>query len=35
MIVEAGKMLDVQALDHIIIGQGKFCSLKGKGLGFD
>jgi len=35
MIVEAGKMLDVEALDHIIIGQGKFCSLKGKGLGFD
>lgn len=34
-IVEAGKMLDTDVLDHIIIGQGRFVSLKGKGLGFD
>ena len=34
-IVEAGKMLDVDVLDHIIIGQGRFSSLKAKRLGFD
>jgi DNA repair protein RadC len=34
-IVEAGKMLDVDVLDHIIIGQGRFTSLKAKRLGFD
>jgi DNA repair protein RadC len=33
-IVSAGKLLDVDVLDHIIIGQGKFTSLKEKGLGF-
>jgi DNA repair protein RadC len=34
-IVDAGKMLDLQILDHIIIGQGRFTSLKAKRLGFD
>jgi DNA repair protein RadC len=34
-IVEAGKMLDLEILDHIIIGQGRFTSLKAKRLGFD
>jgi DNA repair protein RadC len=33
-IIEAGKLLDVQALDHLIIGQGRFVSLKERGLGF-
>ncbi|MEW6716231.1 MAG: DNA repair protein RadC [Chloroflexota bacterium] len=33
-IVEAGKMLDISVLDHIIIGQGRFESLKTRGLGF-
>ncbi len=33
--VEAGKLLDVDVLDHIIIGGlGKFLSMKEKGLGF-
>jgi DNA repair protein RadC len=34
-MVEAGKLLDVEVLDHIIIGKGHFMSLKAKGLGFD
>lgn len=33
-IVEAGKLLDVQVLDHLVIGQGRFISLKERGLGF-
>jgi DNA repair protein RadC len=32
--VEAGKMLDVELLDHIIIGPNTYMSLKEKGLGF-
>ncbi len=34
-IVEAGEMLDIEALDHIVIGHGRFVSLKSKGLGFE
>ena len=36
-LVEAGKLLDIDVLDHVIIGQaasGGFVSLKEKGLGF-
>jgi DNA repair protein RadC len=33
-IVEAGRLLDVDVLDHIIIGQQRFVSLKERGLGF-
>ena len=33
-IVEAGKLLDVEVLDHLIIGQGRYVSLKERGLGF-
>ncbi|MFN2195223.1 MAG: RadC family protein [Anaerolineales bacterium] len=33
-IVQAGKMLDVEVLDHLVIGYGKFVSLKERGLGF-
>jgi DNA repair protein RadC len=33
-IVQAGKMLDVDVLDHIVIGAGKFASMKERGLGF-
>ena len=34
-IVQAGKLLDVDVLDHIIIGHNRFVSLKQRGLGFD
>jgi len=34
-IVEAGKLLGIEALDHIIVGGSGFISLKEKGLGFD
>ena len=34
MLVQAGKLLDVEVLDHLIIGQGRFVSLKERGLGF-
>ena len=33
-LVQAGKLLDVDMLDHLIIGQGRFVSLKERGLGF-
>ena len=34
-IVQAGKLLDIELLDHLIIGNGIFVSLKERGLGFD
>lgn len=34
-LVEAGKLLDIEILDHIVIGRQKFVSLKERGLGFD
>jgi DNA repair protein RadC len=33
-IVQAGKLLDVEVLDHLVIGHGKWISLKERGLGF-
>ncbi len=35
-IVQAGKLLDIEILDHLVIGRGKpgFVSLKERGLGF-
>lgn len=34
-IVQAGKLLDVECLDHLVIGQGRWVSLKERGLGFN
>ena len=34
-IVQAGKLLDISCLDHLVIGQGKWVSLKERGLGFN
>ena len=34
-IVDAGKLLDVDVLDHLVIGRQRFVSLKERGLGFD
>ena len=33
-IVEAGKLLDIDVLDHLVIGRYRFISLKERGLGF-
>ena len=33
-LVEAGKLLDVEVLDHLVIGRQRFVSLKERGLGF-
>ena len=33
-IVQAGKLMDIDVLDHIVIGLGRFVSLKERGLGF-
>jgi DNA repair protein RadC len=33
-IVEAGKLLDIQCLDHLILGGARHVSLKERGLGF-
>jgi DNA repair protein RadC len=34
MAVQAGKLMDIEILDHLVIGQGKYISMKDKGLGF-
>ncbi len=34
MMVQAGKLLDIDVLDHLIVGRGRFVSLKERGLGF-
>ena len=34
-IVQAGKLLDVDVLDHIVIGRNRYVSLKQRGLGFE
>ena len=34
-IVTAGKLLDIEVLDHLIIGHQRYVSLKERGLGFD
>jgi len=34
MIVEAGTLLDIQVLDHLVIGRNRYVSLKERGLGF-
>jgi DNA repair protein RadC len=33
-IVSAGKLLDIEVLDHLVVGGGRFISLKERGLGF-
>lgn len=33
--VQAGKLMDIEVLDHLVIGQGTFVSMKKKGLGFE
>lgn len=33
-IVKAGQLLDVEVIDHLTIGDGRFVSLKERGLGF-
>ncbi len=33
-ITQAGKLLDIEVLDHLVIGRGRFVSLKDRGLGF-
>lgn len=34
ILVEAGSLLDIELLDHLIIGGNCFVSLKARGLGF-
>lgn len=34
-LIEAGKLLDIEVLDHLIIGRGRFISIKSKGLAFE
>lgn len=33
-IVEAGKLLDVDVLDHLILGRGRYVSMRERGAGF-
>lgn len=34
-IIEAGRLLGIEVLDHLVIGHQRFVSLKERGLGFD
>ena len=34
-IVAAGRLLDIDVLDHLVIGHGTWVSLRQRGLGFD
>jgi DNA repair protein RadC len=34
-IVEAGRLLDIEVLDHLVIGHNRYVSMKAKGLGFE
>lgn len=34
-LAQAGKLLDIEVLDHVIIGHQRYVSLKERGLGFD
>ena len=34
-LVAAGRLLDIEVLDHLVIGQQRFVSLRERGLGFD
>ena len=33
-VVEAGKMLNIEVLDHVVVARGGYVSLKERGLGF-
>ncbi len=34
-IISAGKLLDIEVLDHLVIGQQRYVSLKERGLAFE
>jgi DNA repair protein RadC len=34
VLVQAGKLLSIEVLDHLILGHNEFISLKEKGMGF-
>jgi DNA repair protein RadC len=34
-LVTSGRLLDIEVLDHLVIGQQRFVSLRERGLGFD
>lgn len=33
-IVDAGRLLEIEVLDHLVIGQGRYVSMRERGLGF-
>jgi DNA repair protein RadC len=33
--VDAGKILELEVVDHLVIGQGKYVSMREKKLGFN
>jgi DNA repair protein RadC len=35
LLTQAGDMLDIDVLDHLVIGEGRYVSLRERGLGFD
>lgn len=35
VVSQAGELLQIECLDHLIVGDGKYVSLKSRGLGFD
>ncbi len=35
VVKHLGKLLDIEVLDHLVIGDGRWVSLRERGLGFD
>jgi DNA repair protein RadC len=33
-LVDAGRLLDIDVLDHLVIGEGRYISMRQRGLGF-
>jgi DNA repair protein RadC len=33
-VVEAGRLMDIEVLDHLVIGRGEYVSMKERGIGF-
>jgi DNA repair protein RadC len=33
-VVQTGKLMDIEVLDHLVIGRGTYVSMKERGLGF-
>ena len=35
LLIETGRLLDIEVMDHLIIGRGQYVSMRERGMGFD